>query len=57
MSRPCEEGKYCPYDYFDYSENVQACAIDYDGENCPYIKPWGKRRYYKEQEKGEVERI
>lgn len=55
MSRPCEEGKPCSFDYFDYSENVQACAIDYDGENCPYIKPWGKRRYHEEQEKGEVE--
>lgn len=51
MARPCEEGKRCAYETFDYSENVVCCAIDFDGENCPYIKPWGKRRYREEQEK------
>lgn len=36
--RPCERGKGCKYEYFDYSENNVACGIDYDGENCPYTK-------------------
>lgn len=49
MARPCEENKYCSYEYFSYSENTIACGIDFDGENCPYIKPWGKKRYYEEQ--------
>lgn len=51
MSRPCEEGKYCSYEKFDYSENCTICAIDFDGENCPYVKPWGKKKYIKEQQK------
>lgn len=49
MARPCEEGKYCSYEYFDHSENCTACGIDFDGESCPYIKPWGKKRYHEEQ--------
>ena len=56
MGRPCEEGKYCSYDIFDYSENCQICALDFDGNNCPYIKPWGKRKYEKEQLKINKER-
>ena len=36
--RPCECGKGCKYEYFDYSENTVACGIDYDGDNCPYTK-------------------
>lgn len=36
--RPCECGKICEHEYFDYSENTVACAIDYDGANCPYTK-------------------
>ena len=23
---------------------------DFDGENCPYIKPWGKRKYREDHE-------
>lgn len=36
--RPCEKGKVCEYEYFDYSENCKACKIDFDGENCPKMK-------------------
>lgn len=49
MARPCEDGKYCSYLKFDYSENCEMCTIDFDGTDCPYIKPWGKKRYEKEQ--------
>ena len=51
MSRPCDEGKYCSHEQFDYSENCTICAVDFDGEDCPYIKPWGKKKYIKEQQK------
>lgn len=50
MARPCEEGKKCSYEVFDYSENCTVCAIDFDGTACPYIKPWGKKKYKEEQE-------
>lgn len=36
--RPCECGKYCKHEYFDYSENTLACGIDFDGDNCPYTR-------------------
>lgn len=36
--RPCENGKHCEHDVFDYSENTSACSIDFSGENCPYTK-------------------
>ena len=49
--RPCEQGMYCKYEYFDYSENEQACQIDFDGTDCPYIKPYGKRKYYMDHHK------
>lgn len=29
-------------------ETVKVGGIDYDGTDCPYIKPYGKRRYEKE---------
>ena len=36
--RPCQLGKGCEYDGYDYSENCEICTIDYDGEKCPYIR-------------------
>ena len=36
--RPCENDVECQYMYYDYSEDCVACGIDFDGENCPYIK-------------------
>lgn len=48
MARPCEEGKHCKYETYDWSEYTECCSIDFDGENCPYIKPWGKKRYEKD---------
>ena len=36
--RPCENGKTCDHLVFDYSEDHEACGIDYDGENCPFLK-------------------
>jgi predicted transcriptional regulator len=36
--RPCENGKPCDHLIFDYSEDHEACGIDYDGENCPFLK-------------------
>ena len=46
--RPCDKGNYCSHLYYDYSENCNACDIDYDGENCPYIKLLGKKKYEEE---------
>ena len=37
-NRPCANGKDCEYLYFDYSENCEACSIDFDGANCPFVK-------------------
>ena len=45
MSRPCEENKQCCYEHFDYGDNQTVCGIDYDGDNCPWIKPWGRKKY------------
>ena len=54
MARPCDEGKKCSYSQFDDLENCWICAIDFSGDDCPYVKPWGKRKYEKEQvQKGE----
>lgn len=50
MSKPCDEKKPCIHKYYDYGENTEACDIDYDGENCPYIKPWGKKHYKEEND-------
>lgn len=36
--RPCENGDECQYKYYDYSEDCVACGIDFDGEDCPFIK-------------------
>ena len=36
--RPCQSGKHCEHLVYDYSEGCQACAIDFDGTNCPYYK-------------------
>lgn len=36
--RPCQNGKYCEYEHFDYSEDCVACAIDFDGTDCPFLK-------------------
>jgi predicted transcriptional regulator len=36
--RPCENHKPCEYLSFDISENQQCCSIDYDGDDCPYIR-------------------
>lgn len=52
--RPCEKGMHCSYEYYDYSEDCKACGIDFDGANCPYVKPWGKTKWRKEQEKKAV---
>ena len=51
MSRPCDEGKKCKHEVYDYSENLTVCGIDYDGTNCPYIKPYGKKKYEEEHKK------
>ena len=55
MARPCEEGKLCKYEYYDYSEDCVACGIDFDGDACPYIKPWGRKKFKQDHEtnKGE----
>ena len=49
--RPCEKGMHCSYEYYDYSEDCKACGIDFDGANCPYVKPWGKTKWRREQER------
>lgn len=36
--RPCQNGDECRYMYYDYGEDCTACGIDFDGENCPFIK-------------------
>ena len=36
--RPCQNGDECKLEYYDYSEDCVACGIDFDGENCPFIK-------------------
>lgn len=33
---PCNKGKFCEYDYYDYSEGCKACEIDFDGTHCIY---------------------
>jgi hypothetical protein len=48
--RPCEEHKPCKYESFDYSEDCVYCGIDFDGTDCPYIKPWGKKKYKRDHE-------
>lgn len=36
--RPCEKGKHCEYEYYDYSEDCRACGIDFGGDECPHMK-------------------
>ena len=48
--RPCEEHKLCIHKAFDYSEDCVCCGIDFDGTDCPYIKPWGKQKYKRDHE-------
>ena len=36
--RPCENGKPCKHLFYDYTEDCEACAIDFDGTDCPYLK-------------------
>lgn len=36
--RPCQDWKKCEHEWYDYAENCTACAIDYDGTDCPYLK-------------------
>ncbi|MBO7670138.1 MAG: hypothetical protein J6S60_06065, partial [Oscillospiraceae bacterium] len=36
--RPCQNGKPCENIIYDYTENCEACAIDFDGTDCPYLK-------------------
>ena len=50
--RPCEKGLSCSYEYYDYSEDCMACGIDFDGTACPYVKPWGKKKWEREQVEG-----
>lgn len=33
---PCNKGKFCEHDYYDYSEGCKACEIDFDGSHCIY---------------------
>lgn len=48
--RPCERGWSCVHEAYDWSECCPICDIDFDGDSCPYIKPYGHRKY--EQENG-----
>ena len=36
--RPCQNGKNCEHLIYDYGEDCQACAIDFDGTDCPFLK-------------------
>lgn len=36
--RPCQNGKHCKHEVYDYSEGCQACAIDFDGTDCPFLR-------------------
>lgn len=36
--RPCQNGKKCKHTVYDYSEDCEACAIDFDGTDCPFLK-------------------
>ena len=37
-AKPCNCGKYCEFQDYDYVENQPCCGIDYDGSNCPFKK-------------------
>ena len=32
-AKPCNCGKYCEFQDYDYVENQPCCGIDYDGSN------------------------
>lgn len=49
--RPCDKGMFCSFSRFDYAKNCKSCANNFTGDNCPYIKPWGKKKYEREMEK------
>lgn len=51
--RPCEEHKPCIYETYDYSEDCVCCGVDFDGTDCPYIKPWGKQKYKRDHRAAE----
>jgi len=36
--RPCQNGKSCEHIVYDYSEDCEACGIDFDGTDCPYLR-------------------
>lgn len=36
--RPCENGKPCEHEIYDYGEDCRACAIDFDGTDCPFLR-------------------
>lgn len=36
--RPCQNGRICVHIIYDYSEDCEACDIDFDGTACPYLK-------------------
>ncbi len=36
--RPCEKGKDCEYEYYDFSEDCRACGIDFGGDDCPHMR-------------------
>ena len=37
-AKPCNCGKYCEFQDYDYVENQPCCGIDYDGSDCPFKK-------------------
>lgn len=37
-AKPCNCGKYCEFQDYDYVENQPCCGIDYDGSACPFLK-------------------
>lgn len=37
-AKPCNCGKYCEFQDYDYVENQPCCGIDYNGFACPFLK-------------------
>lgn len=53
--RPCQNGKPCEYEVYDYSEDCMACKIDFDGTDCPFLRvqrPPQSWMYVEEKEAG-----
>lgn len=48
--RPCQNNMKCIHASYESSENgcTEYCDVDYDGDECPYIKPWGRTKYRKD---------